>query len=195
MNPRKENFKIGTFHGKLNPAKLNSEAKIRNDLYLIGSITLEFSRSIEINVRLIGYEIPLTEGNNRGEAIDLLGYDNEHKPYIIEIKKAEANEDLQKIVNQINTYERLLGKSLEYIEKEIQEKYHWTDFKFSEEIQKIILIHKDFYKKISLKNFQKSKIIICSFAGISNIYDKKGNVQLLKLRVSKGNVNLKIENK
>ncbi|MCD4817925.1 MAG: hypothetical protein K8S23_04475 [Candidatus Cloacimonetes bacterium] len=192
MDTRKANFKIGTFHGKLNPIKSDSEAKLRNDLYLIGSLTLERPRrGSNINIRIIGYEMPLVNEKKRGEAIDLFGYDKEHKPYIIELKKANTNEKIEEIIEQIDKYENLLQNSLKYIEKEIQEKYHWNDFKFTEGIQKVILIERSYFKNNDPKRYKDEDIYICSFSRIPT----NDNLQLLKSRASEGNVNLKIENK
>lgn len=192
---RKENFKLGCFHGKLNPENLNSEAKLRNDLYLIGSLKLNISREIVKNIRLIGYEIPLKSGSPRVNCIDLIGYDQNHTPYIIELKIDSSNESLDEIIEQVNGYEVMFNVVKSHIENEFKSKFHWADFSFNFSPIKIILVHRAYYEN---KSFKKLKIdertYICSFGGVKDI-SKNGNITLLGQCGSKGYVNLKIHNK
>lgn len=197
--PRTKNFKIGTFHGKLNPEKLDSEAKIRNDLYLIGALQLNFSNKDKRKIRLLGYEVPLKKGTKRGECIDLLGFDDQWHPYIIELKTSNTSDRVEKIIKQINKYEDLFKNCMKNIAREVQNKFHWKDFKFSPEIKKIVLIPRKFYNseknKFALKKYKDSSIFLCSFSRLKDIKDKNGNFKILKLRSSYGFVALKIENK
>ncbi len=157
MNSRTEDFKIGTFHGKLNPENSCSEAKLRNDLYLIGSLILKINENDIKTIRLIGYEIPLKSGASRVNCIDLLGYDQNHTPYIIELKKSSSNESLLEIIDQINEYEILFKDVKSYIEKEFKTKYHWKNFSFSSDLIKIILVHRDFFGEEENKQLKKIK--------------------------------------
>ena len=192
---RKENFKLGCFHGKLNPENLKSEAKLRNDLYLIGSLKLNISRDNVKNIRLIGYEIPLKTGASRVNCIDLLGYDKNHIPYIIELKIGSSSEPLDKIIKQVNEYEKMFNDVKTYIEKEFTSKFHWSYFSFVSEPIKIILVHKDYYKNKSLNNFKiDNRTYICSFSRVKDI-SKNGSITLLEQCGSNGYVNLKIHNK
>jgi len=48
---RESNFKIGCFHGKLNPQKNDSEAIIRNDIYHTGMVKIEETKKRAIPIR------------------------------------------------------------------------------------------------------------------------------------------------
>lgn len=194
---RKENFKLGCFHGKLNPENLKSEAKLRNDLYLIGSLKLNISRDNVKDIRLIGYEIPLKlkSGSSRVNCIDLLGYDKNHIPYIIELKIDSSTEPLDKIIRQVNEYEEMFNNVKPYIEKEFTSKFHWCCFSFVSEPVKIILVHRDYYENKSLNKSQiDNRTYICSFSRVKDI-SKNGSITLLEQCGSNGYVNLKIHNR
>jgi hypothetical protein len=198
VGARKKNFKIGCFHGKLNPKDASSEAKLRNDLYLIGMLYLNITRTNVRKIRLIGYEVPLVEGQKRGQCIDLLGYDQEYDPYIIELKKKDSKEDLAKIIKQISKYEEYFQNSKHYIEEEIQNKFHWPDFRFSDEPRKIILTDRSYFKGRAIAEYRSyisSALYICSIAKVKSINDTDENLVLLEKLGSKGYVNLKIENR
>lgn len=192
MVARKKDFKIGSFHGKLLPEKCNSEAKLRNDLYLVGMLYINVTRTEIIKIRLIGYEIPL---GRRGDRVDLLGYDEVHNPYLIELKKDNTNEDLDQIMEQVHRYERQFNDIKTAIRDEYRMKFHWPDFEFSGQVKKIILAHREFYKDKSPKDYGAADVYICSFAGLKDIYDANGNVIVLDKRGAKGYVSLKIENR
>jgi hypothetical protein len=64
-------------HGVVRP-RAGSEARIRNDLYMVGAFKLMYSQKLNVDVRLIGYEVPLQSSKPRGKCIDLFGYDAEH---------------------------------------------------------------------------------------------------------------------
>ena len=200
---RTKNFKLCCFHGKLNPENLNSEAKLRNDLYLIGSMKLNITKNDIKTIRLIGYEVPLKSGASRVNCIDLLGYDQNYSPYIIELKKSSSTESLSEIINQVNNYETLFNNVKPYIEKEFRKNLHWKTFVFSDSLIKIILVDRDFYGKKENESLKKLKIgdrtFICSFSRVKNIstIDKDGEerVTLLEKCGSKGYVNLRIHNK
>ena len=189
MNPRKENFRLLTFHGKLNPAKDDSEVKLRNDLYLIGSLTINYSNVKKVNVRLIGYEVPLFDGISRGNCIDLLGYDIDHNPYVIELKVDSSKEKLDKIVTQINDYAGKFMYVRDGIEEELQRKLHLPGFKLGNTIKKVILIPRDYYKHNPIDDYLESDILFCSISGLRNTSD------ILSKRISKDDVELVVYNK
>lgn len=189
MIKRDRDFKIGTFHGKLNPKNLNCEAKLRNELYLIGLLQLNYSMSKTDYIRIIGFEIPLTQGQKRGECIDLLGYDASHNLYIIELKLAASVEKLETVIKQINEYERLLQYSRLDIEREFQTKFHIPNFKFSDQIKKIILAPREYFRAHTKEKSLLNNILLCSFANITNSKD------LLAKRTTGAPLALKIENK
>jgi len=57
---------------------------------LIGYLYLNISSNKGINIRIIGYEIPIEK---RGKRIDLICYDKNMNPWIIEIIK-QAHDEL-----------------------------------------------------------------------------------------------------
>lgn len=189
MRPREKDFRLLTVHGKLNPAKEDSEAKLRNDLYMIGSLTLNFSAVKKVNVRLIGYEVPLIAGISRGNCVDLLGYDNDHNPYIIELKVESSKEKLNEIVKQINDYSDKFMYVRDGIEEELQRKLHLPDFKIGTIVKKVILIPRNYYKHNPIDDYLESEILFCSISGLRNTSD------ILSKRISKDDVELVVYNK
>ena len=192
MTAREKDFKIGSFHGKILPEDWSSEAKLRNDLYLVGMLCINVTRTENVKIRLIGYEIPL---GRRGDRLDLLGYDEEHNPYLIELKKDNTNENLNQVMKQVHRYENQFSEIKSNIRDEFREKFHWPEFEFTDQVKKMILAHREFYKGKSAKDYKSTDIYICSFARLNDIYDADGNVIILDKRGSKGFVSLKIENK
>ena len=192
MTARKKDFKIGCFHGKILPGDQSSEAKLRNDLYLVGMLSINIARAENIKIRLIGYEIPF---GHRGDRLDLLGYDEDYNPYLIELKKDNTNEDLNQVMDQVRRYEEQFKDVKKAIRNEFRKKFHWPNFEFSNKVKKMILAHREFYTGKSPKKFKSTDIYLCSFARVNDIYNTDGNVIILDKRGSKGFVSLKIENK
>lgn len=190
---RRKDFKIGCFHGKLIPESGSIEAALRNELFLIGMLKIEITRTESKNIRLVAYEMPLQIGKARGQCIDLLGYDQNKVPWIIELKKSESSEDLSQAIQQICRYEVLFQKVRNNIEHEIQRKYHWNEFRFSDDTQKMILAHRRFFQNVSLESYKSLGIYCCSFSDIRA--DKEREISLLEKFGSKGFVRLKIENR
>ena len=190
---RKKDFKIGCFHGKFTPEDSSVEAILRNELFLVGMLKILVTRTESKNIRLVAYELPLQSGKSRGECIDLFGYDQNLMPWIIELKKSGSNESLNKIVNQINRYEDLFSPVREHVEREIQEKFHWKDFRFASETGKMILAHRAFYKNDPPGRYKSIGIYCCSFSDIRANGEKE--ISLLEKFGSKGFIRLKIENR
>ncbi len=181
---RTEDFRIGYIHGKIFAQNQESEAQLRNEIFLIGMLRLEEQK----NIKLVAYEMPLEAGQSRGMCIDLFGYDQYKKPWIIELKKTESNETIEKIKNQLNCYEKKFidVEVKDGIEEEIQKRYHWEDFKFSEGVGKIILAGRDLINTLSMEeNFKDSGIYVCSFSRIQNektlLEKNKGGVVQLRI--------------
>jgi len=190
---RPKDFKIGCFHGKLNPEDVSIEAILRNELFLIGMLKMAITRSESINIRLVAYEMPLQTGQARGRCIDLLGYDQNKSPWIIELKKADSNEKLDQVIEQILDYEDLFREVRNNIEREIQDKYHWGEFRFSGTIKKMILAHRKYFEGISIKNYTALGVYCCSFSNIGAKSEQE--ISLLENFGSKGLVRVKIENR
>lgn len=170
MAQRLNQFRLLTMHGVVRP-RAGSEARIRNDLYLVGAVKLMYSRVLHEDVRLVGYEVPLQTGQKRGNCIDLFGYDEEHNPYIIELKTGVSGDDLPKIIKQINDYETMLIPHLSNIETEIREKLFLAEFQLTRKVKKIILASREYYDKNPWKAYKDSDILFCYFYGKENVDD------------------------
>ena len=188
MKPREEKYSLLNINRKDQPTG-GSDARIRNDLYMIGAIKLNFSNTKSTEVRLIGYEIPLVGDQRRGNCIDLIGYDAEYNPYIIELKRAESEEKLTKVISQINEYAQKITPLLGQIEGELQDKLFLKSFNLKRKIQKIILAPREYYEKNPAFDRIGSDILFCSFSGIRNTNN------LVEKRVGLGYVEIMIYNK
>lgn len=170
MAQRLNQFRLLTMHGVVRP-RAGSEARIRNDLYLVGAVKLMYSHVLHEDIRLIGYEVPLQSGQKRGNCIDLFGYDAKHNPYIIELKVGASGDDLPKVIRQITDYEKMLIQHLSSIETEIREKLFLDEFKLTRKVKKIILASREYYDKNPWKGFKDSDILFCYFYGKENVDD------------------------
>ena len=91
------------------------------------------------HIRIIGYEIPLTDSNARTNCIDLLGYDQDHHLYIIELKKDDSSEKIEDIIDQVTGYEKQFALISREVEKQFRAIFHWPDFKLSYPAYKLIV--------------------------------------------------------
>ncbi len=193
MANREKDFKIGCFHGKLIPEAGSIEASTRNQLFLIGMLKVEITRVESIDIRLVAYEMPLQTEKSRGRCIDLLGYDQNKKPWLIELKKKSSTENIEQIITQINDYEGIFQEIRGYVEDEVRAKFHWDEFNFSEGVGKIILAGRGFFQGLKLESYASLGIYCCSYSRIQNEI-KDGKVVLLDNN-NRGIINLTIHNK
>ncbi len=192
MDTRKENFKIGTFHGILKPEQGSKEAKLRNALYLIGNLYLPITNSEGIKIRIIGYEIPI---ENRGKRIDLIGYDTEKNPWIIELKADSSNEKISVIIEQVNGYSSILPSLLPGIKEEFLDKF-FLELKLTDNIQKMILAPREFFEQQEKNSYPKmQEIYLCSIARVKEIFDSEGNLTLDTKLNQFDELTMKIENR
>ena len=190
---RKKDFKIGCVHGKLDPDDRSTEAILRTQLFLIGMLRVEITRNQSIDIRIVAYEMPLETGQSRGQCIDLLGYDQNKRPWIVELKKTTSKESIGQIIEQINRYESLFQEIRGYVQDEIRNKFHWNDFTFSGETGRIILAGRDFFQGENLESYESLDIYCCSFSRIQDEI-RDGKVSLLE-KNRHGITNLRIHNK
>ena len=191
MSIRKENFKICTFHGTMDPEKGSKEAKLRNALYLIGNLNLQISRTESVNIRIIGYEIPI---EYRGKRIDLIGYDKDKNPWIIELKAHDSKERINEIIQQINDYEIIFKTQIDAIEKEFTDKC-FLNISLTRKIKKMILAPREFYENQDKKTYPKmDEIVVCSIARIKEVFDSLDNFKLGSKLGDYDRINLKVEN-
>jgi len=185
MTQRQKEFRLLTMHGVVRP-RAGSEARIRNDLYMVGDFKLMYSQKLHVDVRLIGYEVPLQSDKPRGECIDLFGYDAEHNPYIIELKTGRSQEKLPEVIQQINSYEMMLIPLLGDIEEEIRNKLFLNEFKLKRTVKKIILASREYYEANSWKFFKNSDILFCYFYGkqnVDNMVEKATGEKIVSLSI------------
>ncbi|OIP31256.1 MAG: hypothetical protein COZ68_03830 [Deltaproteobacteria bacterium CG_4_8_14_3_um_filter_43_13] len=136
--------------------------------------------------------MPLRKIGKRNESIDLLGFDENQKPYIIELKKPTANDSIDKIIDQINSYADCFDTIRDNVQREVRERYLWKAFQFSKGIGKIILSSRSFFNGKQIKSFKEIGIYVCSFSGLKENFN---NINILGKCGSKGVVRLKIENR
>lgn len=139
---RTKDFKLGCLHGKLQADNKRSEAQIQRTVFLSQRIRVWRKRDFASVIRIFAYEVPL-ENHMRGRCIDLVGYDDAHNLYIIELKKKESTEQIEKVIEQINNYAETIKLIQPHIEKEFEETFFFP-IKFSD-TKKMILAPREFY--------------------------------------------------
>lgn len=140
---RNKDFKLGCLHGKLQAEDESSEAHIQRTVFLSQRIRVWRTKDLAPIIRIFGYEVPL-EDYKRGRCIDLIGYDKNHNLYVIELKKKESDEPIEKVIKQINGYTDSVQKILPFIEEEFEEAFFFP-IKFIS-IKKMIIAPREFYK-------------------------------------------------
>lgn len=157
FEPRKRDFKIGCFHGKVIPEKPEDESTLRNGLFLKGSLIL-IRETKACKIRFIGYEVPTCEGKDSKKNIDLLGYDENYDLYLIELKRGLTSEKTNIATGKINRYYECLLKSLPSLQNEFRLEYHLPEFEFSGLIHCVILAHSIYYIKHKPSEFKENGI-------------------------------------
>lgn len=188
MTPRKKEFRLLTMHGVVRP-RAGSKARLRNDLYLVGSLTLDYGSKGKINIRLVGYEVPLTTSQSGCYCIDLLGYDKNFNPYIIELKTSVTKDTIDKAIKQIDQYDSLITPILPCIESELVKLLMIPGFKFTSNIQKIVLIPSECYQNKQVKQYKGIDTKLCSISRLRNLD------ALIINRSRKNDVVLRVHNK
>ena len=147
MANRQKDFRLGILHGKIKPEKDDYEAKLRNKIFLHQSITIKRSRNTGQNtdVRLFAYEMPLKENISRGNCVDLVGYDNAHNLYLIELKRGDNKQKLSEVIKEINGYASIVQCIKDKIGQDF-EKIFYLSIHFKS-IKKIILAPRKYYPK------------------------------------------------
>jgi hypothetical protein len=141
---RKRDFKLGCIHGKVHPKDGQSEHAIQRKLFVSPGIEINWTKSNKERIRLFGYEVPLLAGTARGNCVDLLGYNDDKDLYLIELKKKDSKEKLDKVNKQVSEYHLMIEKVVAYLEKEFQETFFF-DIKF-QSIKKLVLAPREYFK-------------------------------------------------
>lgn len=185
-------YRIATFHGKLDPQDGSREAKLRNFIYLIGNLELLITMNEKINIRVVGYEIPIEKN---GRKVDILGYDSDFNPWLIELKADNSKEKVDKVVNQINGYAEVLPSVIEEMQDEFYNRF-FVNLNLTNNIKKMILAPREYFEGQVKSNYPKlDNIYVCSIAKIKKVFDDEG-VFLLNDKFSQlKSLTLKIENR
>ena len=164
-NGRKHTLKIGQVHGKLTPESEDAEQKMRNDLFLAGRLEIVTSREEQTMLRIIGYEIPMAlDGPARRNCADLLAYDREYRPYLVELKRANANDKADEVIRQVQRYVQMFDAVRNEVQQEVREAFLWPEFSFCGPVQQVILAPQSFYKRYAKEWLQKAAsagILLC----------------------------------
>lgn len=172
---RDKDYKLLRMHGKVAPKYNSSEAKLRNDLFMVGALNITIGKGEYRKIRLIGYEVPLY--CNRDECIDLLGYDEKHNLYVIELKINNSKNPRQ-VSKQINKYVETIKHIVINIAEEIKAELHLADFTFSGNIIKLALVPKVYHEQHDKSQWDRD-ILVCSIqwrTDICNLVENRGTI-------------------
>lgn len=168
MNPRNEKFRLFTMHGVVQPP-IGCEERIRNGLFMAGSLNLVIAKNVTKKIRLAAYEMPLEKDTSSGKRIDLFGYDDEYNPYIIELKTSDAKDEVPAVIDQIDRYESMINTILDDLQRAINEQLFLKDFKLTRQVKKIILAPYDYYSKHDWKPYKDMGILFCYIRKDKNV--------------------------
>jgi hypothetical protein len=161
---RVRDFKIGQFHGKPKAKKSRTEVSLQRNLFTSQVVTITRSRKDKSIVRIFAYEMPL--GYSRNWCVDLVGYDQNHNLYLIELKRGKSAEKLDKVVGQINRYADIVNRPevKAVIESEFRSMYHFpAGFMFGRTIKKVILAPRKFFQGKKQQLLKEADGIECLF--------------------------------
>lgn len=150
-NLRTDDFKLGTFHGKIIPGIKwdykdtdTPENLLRNLIFFKGNLIIDDSRTSKLYLRVFAYEFPL--GYNRDECVDLLAYDKEKNLFLIELKEKNNKQTLKEIISQVDRYLTSFNiKLLKNIEDEFKRVF-LINIQFKN-VKAIILAEKEFFEQ------------------------------------------------
>jgi hypothetical protein len=131
MSPRRCEFRLLGSHGRGQPQNCRGEAQIQRQAFRRGSLCIQVTENNYHEIRLLGYEVPLETGTTRVRCLDLIGYDSKFRPWLIELKRAEAHDSISDVIEQLRQYADLFSASQEGIVKEVQKKLFWAQFRFA----------------------------------------------------------------
>ena len=166
---RTSEFKLGSIHGK-SPTDRCREAQLRNHIFGTGNLVIDGGAKLKTRIRIVGYEVPIwRRGKSRDECIDLLGYDETFKPWIIELKRAKSSEKLADVFTQVDRYVKAFDEGIRNaVQDEIRLRFLWQDFCFGSETGKMILADRYFFKNQKTVLVGRSDVLLCSFARYSD---------------------------
>lgn len=131
------------WHGKQLLPGDHREYKIQRDMYQVGSAVLKYGKGAEgeRRVRFAGYEMPLRMHKER---MDLVAYDADFNVYIVEVKRSENTEPLDKVVKQVEGYSDLFEEIRPYFEREFRDAFFLPDVTLGK-VVKVICAPRQYY--------------------------------------------------
>lgn len=167
---RKEEFRLGQIHGRLQAKDKHSEAQIQRVVFLSQKIRLWRTMHEQADIRLFGYEVPLKTGCHRGECVDIIGYDKDCNLYIFELKQKKYSKNTIEIKNQILSYANAVRTIKKSLEEAFEKEFHLPiEFR---DIKSVLLAPKEFYKDKDLTQY-KNYGIECAYFRDSKIQKRK----------------------
>lgn len=179
------NFKLlDDNHGK-NPKNQTHEKAMTRHMYWNKKPMVLSHSGGEVPITLIGYEIPLGPRINKKSTMDLLGIDQDHNAYIIEVKMAgNSDKPYPDASDQLNRYAVMFKASLPYIEDELNTHDGYRNVKFNK-IIRMLLAPIDYYNNHSTcLTHIEPEIYPCCFTrsdeyeGISSLTDEFGKINI-----------------
>lgn len=182
--PRENDHKLFRIHGKISPQQATYEAKLRNDLFMVGELRITTGKGKHRRIRIIGYEMPL--GSNRDECIDLIGYDKDHNLYVVELKTNSKNSP-KDVTDQLERYTKKVTKILGKLASEVRDQLLLEGFTFSRKIIKVALIPQSYHDESKHDQSQwREDVVVCSInkkTDTSNLVENRGSQGFVTLDI------------
>jgi len=186
MTYRTSNFKLEQIHGRV-PSKSSYEAELRNFIFGTRILRINHSENNKIDIRIIGYEVPIySRGKRRDECIDLLGYDKQYRPWIIELKQGKATDSLNDVVAQVNRYAEAFDSGIrQAVQKELRDRLLWPEFLFNGKAKRMILAHRIVFSSWNDDSDSFANVYFCSFSRVKD--------ESTLMKAPRDSISLKIE--
>ncbi|PKN79836.1 MAG: hypothetical protein CVU48_04110 [Candidatus Cloacimonetes bacterium HGW-Cloacimonetes-1] len=183
---RTKDYKLFDDNHGIVPKDRRSEKAMTRDLYW-NKKPLRITQGDQIlEIKLIGYEVPLGAKIDTQSMMDLVGIDEDNYIYIIEAKKSNNNDSVKYVINvQINPYESFLEKCLPFFELELRQQKGFENIAIKG-IKKMLLAPVGYFRKQYRDIFigDTSDTMLCYFANseeymdIASISNLDGSVEL-----------------
>jgi hypothetical protein len=169
MTYRTSNFKLEQIHGKA-PDSTSGEALLRNYIFGVRLLRINHTQNKKTYIRIIGYEVPIySRGQHRDECIDLLGYDEQYQPWIVELKQEKASDSLGEVVAQVTRYAEAFDNGIgQAVQEEVRERLLWPSFSFKGKAKRMILASRTFFIGRNETPKNSKDILFCSFSRIKD---------------------------
>jgi len=183
---RIKDYKLFDDNHGIVPKDKRSEKAMTRDLYWNKKPLRITQKEQIIEIKLIGYEVPLGAKIDTQSMMDLVGIDEDNYIYVIEAKKSNNGDSVRDVINkQIYQYESLMKECLPFFEQEIRQQKGFENIAIKG-IKKMLLAPVGYFRKqyrdISIGEI--SDTMLCCFANsdeyidIASISNVDGSVEL-----------------